>query len=65
MYLDEYNLYQSVEQALAEYQTRQQREEPVLPSGETFKADLPVYVLSLSFIILFVAALVFCAFNGF
>jgi hypothetical protein len=64
VYLDEYNMYQSIEQALLEYQYRQ-REEPEHPPEEDFKKDLPVYILSLSFIILFVTALVFCALTGF
>ncbi|MDR3167116.1 MAG: hypothetical protein LBT93_04160 [Treponema sp.] len=65
MYLDEYNIYQSVEQALLEYQNRQQTEEPVLLSGEDFKKDLPVYILSIGFIVIFAMALVFCALTGF
>ncbi|MDR2104106.1 MAG: hypothetical protein LBP42_08405 [Treponema sp.] len=63
MYLDEYNMYQSIEQALLEYQNRQ-IEEPGCLSEENFRGGLPVYILAFTFAGLFTLSLLFCVLTG-
>jgi hypothetical protein len=63
MYLDEYNMYQSIEQALLEHQNRQNEETGRL-SEESFKGGLPVYVLAFTFAAVFTISLFFCLLTG-